>query len=148
MSDLDLEQIKSDMENSPSNWRYIESVSPNGEEWFGCGVEIDGAEDVWLEGDPERDIPIACRIARVPDFERAVINQAARIEALEAERDEAVTALMSLERRATRVSDRGATTGPQWTQLTIGILAARSVLSRMPAPIEHARAALDGKTDG
>lgn len=66
-------------------------------------------------------------------------------EALEAERDEAVTALMSLERMATRVSDRGAETGPQWTQLTIGLLAARTVLRKMPAPSEPVRAALTGE---
>jgi hypothetical protein len=57
-----------------------------------------------------------------------------RIEELKAERDSAKVALMHLERCAQVVSERGAVTGRQWTRLTIAILKARSVLSKLPNP--------------
>jgi hypothetical protein len=60
--------------------------------------------------------------------------EADRIEELEAERDSATVALMHLERCAQVVSERGAVTGPQWTRLSIAILKARSVLSKLPNP--------------
>ena len=56
------------------------------------------------------------------------------IEALEAERDLATSALMHLERCAQVVSERGAVTGPQWTRLTVAILKAREAMSKLPTP--------------
>ena len=64
----------------------------------------------------------------------AIREAADRIEALEAERDLAASALMHLERCAQVVSERGAVTGPQWTRLTVAILQARSALNNLPNP--------------
>ena len=65
---------------------------------------------------------------------RCVADAIYRIEELEAERDSATVALMHLERCAQVVSERGAVTGSQWTRLTVAILKARSVLSKLPNP--------------
>lgn len=61
---------------------------------------------------------------------------AARIEELEAQVREAALALAHLERCAHVVSERGATTGPQWTRLTTAILMARGVIKRLPPPAQ------------
>jgi len=53
----------------PGPWRFIDSVSPDGQEWFGCGVAPQvGYEFVWMENDPDRDIPTCHLIAAAPEL--------------------------------------------------------------------------------
>ena len=60
-----------------------------------------------------------------------------RIEELEAQRDEAVKALIDLERCATRVDEtRGILFGPQGMKLHLAIHEARFVLEKMPTPLK------------
>ena len=60
-----------------------------------------------------------------------------RIAALEAQRDEAVKALMDLERCSTRVKEnRPRRFGDEWMKLSRAIGAARFVLEKMPTPDE------------
>lgn len=73
-----IEQIKADREvGSGRDWEFVESVSPDGQEWLGCGVaEVTCDEFVWFEFDPERDTPLARRIARVPALEEIALAAA------------------------------------------------------------------------
>jgi len=153
MSDdtLNPEAIRADMEAGTLG--PFEACDPGDySDYNGRSVVVLG-EDIRIVvvlGEHEEAKANARRIARLPDLEQGYLDMRARAEAaeawlaeVEAERDEAVTALTSLERRATRVSDKGASTGPQWTQLTIGLLAARTVLKKLSSPSsETDRAAL------
>ena len=68
----------------PKQWLFAETVSDDGQEWFGCGVMIDGYEAVWLDNEAEKDTP-ACRlIALAPSLAATVIEQQAEIERLRA----------------------------------------------------------------
>lgn len=70
-----LDQIKADREaGSGRRWMFVETVSPDGQEHLGCGVAEETCEEfIWFDFDPEREIPIARRIARVPDMEAALL---------------------------------------------------------------------------
>ena len=64
----------------PEPWSFVETVSPCGQEWLGCGVVAsDGSEFVWLEDDPETDIPTAFLIAAGPDLLEALVKAEAFI---------------------------------------------------------------------
>jgi hypothetical protein len=65
----------------------------------------------------------------------ASMREAQRADVAEHQRDQAVIALMHLERCAQVVSERGAQTGPQWTRLTSAILRARATMSKLPTPL-------------
>ena len=54
-----------------------------------------------------------------------------RIEALEAKLAKVVQKFAALEKAASDVARRGAETGPQWTKLTIALLAARATLAEI-----------------
>lgn len=72
-----------------------------------------------------------------------------RIAALEAQRDEAVKALIDLERCSTRVNEnRAAQFGSQWMKLSLAIGAARFVLEKMQTPDEPKRTTLAKLTGG
>ena len=59
----------------PEPWSFVETVSPCGQEWLGCGVVAsDGSEFVWLEDGPETDIPTAHLIAAAPDLLEALVK--------------------------------------------------------------------------
>jgi hypothetical protein len=61
------------MSHTFEQWKYVECVSPDGQEWLGCGVApIDGTEFVWLESSAERAIPVARLIAAAPDLLEAL----------------------------------------------------------------------------
>ena len=56
-------------DHKPAPWQFVEAVSPCGQDWLGCGVVAgDGNEFVWMEDDPETDIPTARLIAAAPDL--------------------------------------------------------------------------------
>ena len=59
----------------PAPWQFVETVSPCGQNWLGCGVVAsNGHEFVWLEDDPETDIPTARLIAAAPGLLEALIE--------------------------------------------------------------------------
>lgn len=66
----------------PKQWRFSETVSDDGQEWFGCGVMIDGYEAVWLDNEAEKDTPTCRLIALAPYLAATVIEQQAEIERL------------------------------------------------------------------
>ena len=84
MSDL-IERAKAALEGAtPGPWQYIESQSPCGQEWLGCGVE-DATEHefIWLEGHgAEIESATARLIALAPDLARALIDTTAERDAL------------------------------------------------------------------
>ena len=54
-------------DHKPAPWQFVDTVSPCGQDWLGCGVVAsNGHEFVWLEDDPETDIPTARLIAAAP----------------------------------------------------------------------------------
>ena len=60
-----LEKLLADATTAP--WKFCETISDDGQEWFGCGViNGDGTEFAWLDYDPEVDIPTASLIAAAP----------------------------------------------------------------------------------
>jgi len=65
---------------TPGPWAYVETESPDGQEFMGCGVLIGGHERIWFEDEPEDDIPLARFIAAAREL----------VPALAAERDAAV----------------------------------------------------------
>ena len=72
----DVDQMRRDMEaGTPGPWEFANSESPCGQEWYGCGVTAPGyTEFLWLEHLAEVDIPLARRIARVPQLEAEVLR--------------------------------------------------------------------------
>ena len=60
-------------DHKPAPWEFVETVSPCGQDWLGCGVVAsNGHEFVWMEDDPETDIPAARLIAASPDLLKAL----------------------------------------------------------------------------
>lgn len=73
ISDEELRRLIADAYSQP--WTFGESVSPDGQEWWGCGVtNADGHEFAWLETDPETDIPTAQLIALAPALAAEVLQ--------------------------------------------------------------------------
>lgn len=70
-----IDEIRENAKNdSPRSWRFVETVSDDGQEWFGCGVAEETCDEfVWFDHDPEQDIPRARRIAAVPSMEAALL---------------------------------------------------------------------------
>lgn len=66
----------------PKRWLFAETVSDDGQEWFGCGVMIDGYETVWVDNEAEKDTPTCRLIALAPSLAATVIEQQAEIERL------------------------------------------------------------------
>lgn len=70
-------------------WQYVESISQDGQECYGCAVFTDGTDAfAWLEGSAEDDIPNARFIAAsrqlVPAMADALEAKDRRIRALSA----------------------------------------------------------------
>lgn len=70
-----IDEIRENAKNdSQRAWRFVETVSDDGQEWFGCGVAEETCDEfVWFDHDPEQDIPRARRIAAVPRMEAALL---------------------------------------------------------------------------
>ena len=63
----------------PKQWLFAETVSDDGQEWFGCGVIIDGYEAVWLDNEAEKDTPTCRLIALAPSLAATATDQQAEI---------------------------------------------------------------------
>ena len=95
MGDIDWKQLEADREADLAEFEFVEAVSPDGQEWLGCGVAEKGQyEFLWLENDPEEAIPRCSRIARLPALETYALAARKKLEAAErlAERVEKVQA--------------------------------------------------------
>jgi hypothetical protein len=72
MKDDELRKLVEAITEPP--WEYIETVSPDGQEWLGCGVVgARGNEFVWIEEMAEEAIPTARLIALAPTLAREVL---------------------------------------------------------------------------
>jgi hypothetical protein len=85
-------------------------------------VSLEKHQEAWARSDGGQDLTIGAMLAD---------EAADRIQELEAKLAKAVEKFAALEKAASDVARRGAETGPQWTKLTIALLAARTTLAEL-----------------
>lgn len=109
-------------------WHYIETISPDGQEWLGCGVRDNAeCEFFWMEGDPERDIPDAHMIAAAPDLHATCLALFNQVEELANERVDLFIERVELKVEVERL--KGVTN--QCRLMFAGFVSAQSVINKL-----------------